>query len=221
MFRFATWAALALAGLASCQDSSTSSSRPPPGGWANRAPTTVERVVNRADSQLLEVRQGRLKTWVRVPQVGAEAGDYILLGQGTPRRDVEIPEAGKRVAVLVEIEHARVVDRATAERTVVSSAPEGALKVGEVYGRLDELAGNEVVVYGVAVKVAGAVGWYWVHLQDGTGDPSSGTHDLTVQTTVAVAEGQRVAFRGVLRRDVDLGFGYQYDALVEDATFVE
>jgi len=158
---------------------------------------------------------------VRVPQVGAEAGDYILLGQGTPRRDVEIPEAGKRVAVLVEIEHARVVDRATAERTVVSSAPEGALKVGEVYGRLDELAGNEVVVYGVAVKVAGAVGWYWVHLQDGTGDPSSGTHDLTVQTTVAVAEGQRVAFRGVLRRDVDLGFGYQYDALVEDATFVE
>jgi hypothetical protein len=221
MFRFATWAALALAGLASCRDSSTSGARPPPGGWANRAPTTVEKVVDRADAQLLEVRQGRLKTWVRVPQVGAEVGDYILLGQGTPRRDVEIPETGKRVAVLVEIEHARVVDRATAERTVVSSAPEGALKVGEVYGRLDELDGKEVVVYGVAVKVAGAVGWYWVHLQDGTGDPSSGTHDLTVQTTVAVAEGQRVAFRGVLRRDVDLGFGYQYDALVEDATFVD
>jgi hypothetical protein len=65
------------------------------------------------------------------------------------------------------------------------------------------------------------VGSIWVHVQDGTGDAAAGTHDLTIQTQQSVTAGQRVAFRGRLRKDVDLGFGYHYDALVEDAALVE
>ena len=57
--------------------------------------------------------------------------------------------------------------------------------------------------------------------EDGTGDAAAGTNDLTVQASELVPRGQRVAFRGMLRRDVDLGFGYHYDALVEGATLVE
>jgi hypothetical protein len=80
---------------------------------------------------------------------------------------------------------------------------------------------SEVLVFGRAVKVTGAVGSVWVHLQDGTGEPEAGTHDLTVQTQRAVVKGQWVAFRGTLRQNVDLGFGYHYAALVEGATLVE
>jgi len=202
-------------------DRSPSGTEPPPDGWANSAPTVVERVVDREATQLLEVRQGRLTTWVSVPRVGAEPGDYILLGQGLARDDVEIPEIGERVPQVVDIAHARVVDFETAKRAVVSTAPDDAVPVGTVYAELDERADREIVVYGAVAKAAGAVGWYWVHLRDGTGDPATGTHDLTVQTKQAVAEGQRVAFRGTLRKDVDLGFGYFYDALVEDAELVE
>jgi hypothetical protein len=218
MRRFVLCGCLAL-GLVGCREGSGTA--PPPGGWANSAPTVVDRVVNREGAQLLEVRQGRLTTWVEVPRVGAEVGDYILLGQGTARSDVEIPEIGERVPQVVDIEHARVTDRETARRAVVSRAPEGAVSIGRIYAELDARADEEIVVYGAAAKVSGAIGWYWVHLQDGTGDPSAGTHDLTVQTKQAVAEGQRVAFRGTLREDVDLGFGYHYDALVEDAKVVE
>lgn len=46
-------------------------------------------------------------------------------------------------------------------------------------------------------------------------------HDLTVKTSQRVAVGQRVAFRGVLRKDVDLGFGYHYLALVEDGALIQ
>lgn len=205
-------------GFAGCTRSS--GTEPPPEGWGNSAPTVVEQVVDRKDAQLLEVRQGRLKTWVKVPPVGAQKGDYILLGQGAARTDVDIPEFGRRVPQIVDILHARVVDFETAQRTVARKSPRDALAVGRVYAELDARANREVVVSGAAVKVASAVGWYWVHLRDGTGDPSVGTHDLTVQTTQAVTEGQRVAFRGVLRKDVDLGFGYHYDALVEDAELV-
>jgi len=188
---------------------------PPPGGWANAAPTVVEQAIDRGDTQLLGVRQGQLQTWVRVPAVGATVGDHVLLGQGTPRFDVEIPERGLRAREVVDIDHVQVVDAETARRVSVTTAPDSAVPIATVYAELAQRADAEIVVYGVVVKATSAVGAIWVHLQDGTGDAATGTHDLTVRTQQPVTPGQRVAFRGLLRRDVDLGFGYHYDALVE------
>ncbi|MEM9696179.1 MAG: hypothetical protein AAGA56_26780, partial [Myxococcota bacterium] len=191
------------------------------GGWANNAPTLVTRVVNRESTQLLEVKQGEYATWVHVPTVGAKVGDYILLGQGTAKRDVEIPELGLKAPELVEIAHARPVDFETAERAVVSELPDGAVPVRTVFEELDQRDGQEIVVYGTVTPVAGAVGWYWVHLRDASGDPSASGYDLTVQTKDGAVEGKRVAYKGRLRKDAELGFGYHYDALVEEAVFVE
>lgn len=193
----------------------------PPGGWANQAPTTVEAVVDRGEHLLLEVRQGDLSTWVQVPRVDAQVGDHVLLGRGTARTDVPIPERSLRAPEVVDIDHVRVVDAETARRVTARRAPSGALSVARAYAELDQRADAEVLVYGRVVKAANAVGWYWVHVQDGTGDPEAGTHDLTVQTQQRVVEGQWVAFRGTLRRDVDLGFGYHYPALVEGGAQVE
>lgn len=193
----------------------------PPGGWANNAPTTVDAVVDRGEHQLLRVRQGALSTWVQVPDVGARVGDYVLLGRGVARTDVPIPELSERAPEVVDIAHVRVVDAETARRAVARPAPPGALPIGEAYAELDRRAGAEVLVFGRVVKATSAVGSVWVHLQDGTGDPAAGTHDLTVQTQQQVSPGQWVAFRGTLRSDVDLGFGYHYAALVEGGLVVE
>lgn len=193
----------------------------PPEGWANLAPTVVQQVVARGEHQLLHVRQGELSTWVQVPSVGARIGDYVLLGRGTARTDVTIPEVSRRVPEVVDIAHVRVVDAETARSAVARRAPPGAIPVGQAFAELDRRAGSEVLVAGRVVKATSAVGSIWVHLQDGTGDPKAKTHDLTVQTQQRVVQGQWVAFRGTLRRDVDLGFGYHYRALVERGALVE
>ena len=73
------------------------------------------------------------------------------------------------------------------------------------------------MVHGTVVKATSAVGWNWVHLQDGTGNAAAGSHDLTIQTQEQVVRGQQVAFQGTLREDVSLGFGYHYEALLENA----
>lgn len=191
---------------------------PPTDGWANRAPTMVEQVVNRQGTQLLQVRQGELRTWVSVPDFGARVGDHLLLGQGTARRDVHVEELGRAVREVVKIPRVRIVDVETACRAVRHPVPTDAVRIGELYSRLSHMQGTEVIVHGTVVKAPGAIGWYWVHLQDGSGDASRGTHDLTVKTSEPVSVGQRVTFRGVLRQDVDLGFGYHYQALVEQGT---
>ena len=210
---------LALSSLIGCNR--PDGTEPPPDGWANNAPTVVESGVDREDTQLLSVRQGALQTWVQVPDVGAEVGDYVLLGRGTARHDVEIPELGQQAREVVDIAHAQIVDEQTAHLVVSTRSPQDAVSIGTIYAELDQRADKTVVVYGTVVKATSAVGSVWVHLQDGTGDAASGTHDLTIQAQQAVSRGQRVAFRGVLRKDVALGFGYHYDALVEDAIRVE
>jgi len=170
---------------------------------------------------MLSVRQGPWQTWVEVPNVGAKVGDYVLLGKGSARHDVEIPDIGQRVSEVVDIANVQVVDEETARRTVSANTPKDAITVQTLYTELDKRANTEIVVYGTVVKATSAVGAIWVHVQDGTGDPTTGTHDITLQTQQSVVQGQRVAFRGVLRKNVDLGFGYHYDALVEAATLVE
>ena len=99
---------LGLFGLMACGLSS--GTRPPPDGWANKAPTVVEQVVEREGTQLLAVREGALQTWVEVPDVGAKVGDYVLLGRGQARLDVEIPELGQRAPEVVDIPYVQVVD---------------------------------------------------------------------------------------------------------------
>ena len=205
--------------LLGCGDTSTVDA--PPGGWANRAPTTVEDVVDRGEHQLLQIRQEGLTAWVQVPDLGAVVGDHILLGQGSPRRHVPIPERETRAELVVDIDHAQIVDAETAARWTTRPPPTGALPIGEVYAQLHARAGSEVLVYGRVVRAPRAVGSTWVHLQDGSGDAATDTHDLTVKTHATVIEGEWVAFRGTLRRDVDLGFGYHYDALVEDGQRVD
>ncbi len=212
-FRFAVW--LSLVGCATSRGTA-----PPPDGWANYAPTRVDQVVDRAGAQLLSVSQGEVTTWVEVPDVGAKPGDYLLLGQGALSKDVPIPELGVRAPEVVNIAHAKVVDLATAERAVRFPVPSDAVSIGTVYAELDRRANQEVVVVGTVVKAPNAIGWNWVHIQDGSGDRESGTHDLTIKTQHRVTVGQRVAFRGVLRSDVDLGFGYHYAALVEEGDLV-
>jgi hypothetical protein len=68
------------------------------------------------------------------------------------------------------------------------------------------------------VKVSsGILGMNWIHLQDGSGVASAGTHDILVTTADSIAVGEVVNASGVVRTDVNVGQGYAYAVLVEDA----
>jgi hypothetical protein len=59
----------------------------------------------------------------------------------------------------------------------------------------------------------------WVHIQDGTKDKDK--YDLTVTTLETVKVGDVVIFEGVVSVGKDIGAGYFYDVLIEDATVVK
>jgi len=64
----------------------------------------------------------------------------------------------------------------------------------------------------------GIMGKNWLHVQDGTGDAALGTNDITVTTLHAAALGDTLTITGTLRRNLELGSGYSFPLIVEDAT---
>ncbi len=90
--------------------------------------------------------------------------------------------------------------------------------VAEVVAGKATLKGKPVVVHGQVVKVSsGILGKNWLHLQDGSGTAAAGTNDILVTTKATAAVGDIVNVKGIVRTDVDLGSGYAYAVLIEDA----
>ena len=61
------------------------------------------------------------------------------------------------------------------------------------------------------------MGKNWLHLQDGSGNAADGSHDIVVTSKDSAAVGDVVTAQGLVRTDVNLGSGYAYAVLIEDA----
>lgn len=93
--------------------------------------------------------------------------------------------------------------------------------IAELWTQKDRLANAVVSVRGTVVKYNAAVmGKNWLHLQDGSGDATKGTHDLTVTTLDAASVGATVTITGTVHLNRDVGAGYTFPMLIEDAKVI-
>jgi hypothetical protein len=98
-----------------------------------------------------------------------------------------------------------------------ATAPDARTIVELVSGKA-RLKDKTVTIRAQVVKVShGILGKNWIHLQDGSGSAANGTHDVVVTTTDDASVGKVVTASGTVRTDIDLGSGYKYAVLVEDA----
>ena len=101
---------------------------------------------------------------------------------------------------------------------VAKASGRDARTVAEILNGKGNLKDKPVVVRGKIVKYTpGVMGKNWLHLQDGSGSAKDGTNDIVVTTLDERKKGDVVVAKGVVRIDRDLGSGYFYKVLVEDA----
>jgi hypothetical protein len=94
----------------------------------------------------------------------------------------------------------------------------GGLTISEIYTGKADLSGKTVTLRGKVVKFSPQImGTNWIHLQDGSGDPTTATNDLTVTSLVQVNVGDTVVASGPLTLDKDFGYGYKYNLIMENA----
>ena len=91
--------------------------------------------------------------------------------------------------------------------------------VAEVITKRIELKDKTVLVRGKVVKFTPEIlNKYWIHLRDGSGSASDNTHDVVVTTNDQAKVGDVVVVKGVVHVDKELGSGYAYKVLIEEAT---
>ena len=113
-------------------------------------------------------------------------------------------------------------------KTVAAVAPkageitplEGGKTIADVHADLDQLKDQQVALRARVMKVSLEIaGKNWVTLQDGTGTPPN--NKLIATTSEVVTVGDLVTATGVVHTNVDLGSGYNYSVLLEEATFTK
>jgi hypothetical protein len=96
--------------------------------------------------------------------------------------------------------------------------PAGGSSIADVWAKRTALAGKTVTINGTVVKYNGGIlGRNWLHVQDGSGKADEGTNDITVTTDAPAKVGDVVTVTGKVVVDKDLGSGYAYKVLIEDA----
>jgi len=95
---------------------------------------------------------------------------------------------------------------------------DGGKSVEEILSDSAALKGQTVSLRAKVIKVSeNIMGMNWITLQDGTG--TAPDDKLMAISSEMVAVGEVVTAKGLLENDVDLGYGYKYAALLEEATF--
>ena len=167
--------------------------------------------------------------WIAGPKTPVKAGQSISYMEQMWMYDFESKTLGKtfdKVMFATTIVPAGAKTAAAGSGAPAVNAPEtpvakaeGGYSVAEVYAKSADLSGKRISVKGKVVKLSrGIMGKDWVHIQDGTGE--SGSNDLVVTSPSAdVSEGTVVTATGVVKTDVDLGYGYKYAVLIEEASF--
>jgi hypothetical protein len=96
--------------------------------------------------------------------------------------------------------------------------PKGGKTVAELFNEKDKLSGKKVVARAKVMKVSqNILGKNWVTLADGTGKSPEDKVVATTKETPSV--GAVVTVSGLLKTNVNLGAGYQYKAIIEEARF--
>ena len=197
------------------------------------APPLTGEVVESRDVQgytYLRIKTASGETWAAVPTSVVKVGSQVGIANPVTMQNFESKTLNKRFDKIV---FGQIVDPLAKPAAPASAAPASASAitkvtkavgpdaktVAEVVTGKAGLKDKTVLVHGQVVKAStGILGKNWLHLRDGSGSAAAGTHDVLVTTLDNAAVGDIVNARGNVRTDVDLGSGYAYAVLIEDAS---
>jgi len=94
----------------------------------------------------------------------------------------------------------------------------GGKTIDTIWKEHQQLTGQQVTLRAKVMKVnQNILGKNWITLQDGTG--TAPENKLLTTSAELVEIGDLVTVKGIVKTDVDLGSGYKYKVVLEEATF--
>ncbi len=192
---------------------------------------TVAERLDASSYTYLRLQTAGGESWVAVPTNQVAVGTRVTILNPTPMGSFESKTLGRTFSQMT-FGSAAVAEGASAPVAskpapsvepvaiqVAKATGSDARTVAEVFAQRAALKDKPVSVRGKVVKVtSGVLNRNWLHVRDGSGSEATQDHDLIVTTTADVQLNEELTLTGVVHTDKDLGSGYSYKVLVEDAT---
>ncbi|HUK56010.1 MAG TPA: DNA-binding protein [Nitrospiria bacterium] len=186
----------------------------------------VVTTMNAGSYTYLEVETKSGRYWAATPQMDLAVGNQVDVAPGSEMKDFYSPTLKRTFDSIIFTPSVKVIGNDPSPDKGGRSKPPGAQTqsgskevktVEQVYADRETLKGKQVQVRGKVVKFnPGIMGKNFLHIQDGSG--KEGTNDLAVTSQQDVKVGDHVLVSGTLDTDKDLGAGYTYKAILENAS---
>jgi hypothetical protein len=195
---------------------------------------TVKEVLNANAYTYLLVTEAEKEYWIAVPKTEVTAGKTYTYQGGMEMKNFESKDLKRTFDSVLFVEG--IIDPNATPATEPTSTPvkvvsskelskgitlaKGGISVFDLYSTRDQLAGKTVILTGKVIKFMPEImKKNWIHLQDGSN--FNGFNDITITTLEKVKVDEIVSLKGTVVLNKDLGSGYKYDVLVEDAVLVK
>lgn len=182
----------------------------------------------------LLVTEKEKEFWIAIPQTKVEIGKTYTYEGGVEMKNFESKELNRTFDSVFFVEgivdpNAPAASEPTSTPTKVVSSKElskgitlakGAITLYDLYTNKDKLAGKTVILTGKVVKFMPEImNKNWIHLQDGTN--YNAFSDITITSLEKLKVDDIVSLKGTVVLNKDLGSGYKYEILIEDAVLVK
>lgn len=186
------------------------------------------------------VRLAEDGTWLASSRVPIAVGDKVTYTSGVMMKDFysrTLDRTFEFILFVRKLEVVNQVDAAThadanagiphaVAKSITAAAPrageitplDGGETVASVLAGYEQLKDRQVALRARVMKLSPNIaGKNWITLQDGTG--TAPVNRLIATSSEIVGVGDLVTVKGVINTNVDLGSGYNYTVLLEEATF--
>jgi hypothetical protein len=200
----------------------------------NSHKVTVKEVLNANAYNYLLVTEGDKEFWIAVPKSDVTVGKTYTYEGGMEMKKFESKDLKRTFDSVFFVEGLTDPNPPAATETAIDpkkltsstqlskgiTLAKGGISIFDLFSTKDKLAGKTVILTGKVVKFMPEImNKNWIHLQDGTS--LNGFNDITITSLEKVKVDEIVTLKGKVVLNKDLGSGYKYDILIEDAVLVK
>lgn len=195
---------------------------------------TAKEVINANAYTYVLGTEAEKEYWIAIPKTEVTVGKTYSYEGGMEMKNFESKDLKRTFDSVLFLEG--LIDPSASTTPEKTAAPEkmasskelskgitlykGGISVYDLYSTRDKLDGKTVILTGKVVKfMSGIMKKNWIHLQDGSN--FNGFNDITITTLETVKVDEIVSLKGKVVLNKDLGSGYKYEILVEDAVLVK
>lgn len=195
---------------------------------------TIKEVLNANAYTYLLVSEAEKEYWIAIPLTKVEVGKAYSYEGGTEMKKFESKDLKRTfdsvlfVEGLIDPNVTTATKKAIDPKTIVNktelskgiTVAKGGISLYDLFSGRDKLEGKTVILTGKVIKFMPEImDKNWIHIQDGSS--FNGFNDITITSLEKVKVDEIVTLKGTVVLNKDLGSGYKYDILIEDAVLVK